>query len=104
MNSKNYYINMWLRYVLTLVKGKRENFSTTAAAEGHIGKRVFSTTEPVETIVHVENFVRIISLWVNKEKYDNYEAFEKDSLILARYTWKFFRKYGVKINEAHARK
>ena len=99
--EKEFYPNMWLLYVLRIIKGRGENFSSTAAHEGHIGKRVFSETNPCKTIHSVVNFVRMISLWVNKAKYEEYEAFEKDCLKLIRYTWEFFRKYGSHINEAY---
>lgn len=99
--EKVLYLDIWLVYVLRTIKGKGENFSNTAAQEGHIGKRVFSEANPCKTIHSVVNFVRIISLWVNKAKYEDCEAFEKDCLKIARYTWEFFRQYGSRINEAY---
>ena len=101
--EKEFYPNMWLLYVLRLIKGRGENFSSTAAHEGHIGKRVFSETNPCKTIHSVVNFVRMISLWVNKAKYEEYEAFEKDCL--AKYIlYVADTEDASKINEAHARK
>lgn len=96
-----FYLNQWLRRVLRLMKGKREGFVNAACKEGHIGKRVFSETSPVDTIRSVANFVRMISLWVNKAKYERYEVFERDCLKLCRYTWEFFRRHGDTICEMY---
>ena len=96
-----FYLNQWLRHVLQLVKGEREGFVNAACNEGHIGKRVFSETSPVDSINSVVNFVRIICLWVNKAKYEQYEVFEHDCLELSRYTWEYFRRHGDRICEMY---
>lgn len=100
--GKDYYVNLWLRQVLHLMR--RPGFVCEAAAEGHLGRRVFNLNNPAKSINSVIQFVRMLVVWANDASHDNYAVFEEKWSALGRYTWEFARKYGDKIAENYKRK
>jgi len=100
--EKDYFVNLWLRQVLHLMR--RPGFVRDAAAEGHLGRRVFNLNNPAKSINSVIQFVRMLVVWANDASHDNYVVFEEKWKALGKYTWEFARKYGDKIAENYKRK
>lgn len=91
--EKNYYVNMWLRYMLRLMK-ERRGFVNQSAAEGHISKRVFSNTpEDIADNIHsAEHLVRMILLWARDSELMGNELFDNGWAELGKFTKKLMER------------
>lgn len=100
--EKEYYVNVWLRFLLHIMR-KRKGFVTSAAAEAHMSKRVFVLENPVKSISSAWHLVQMIFIWTLEARYDNYECYVDDCMKVIDYTWKFTRKYNDKLFEGYSR-
>lgn len=92
---KNEIINMWLRYMLRLMK-ERKGFVGQLSKEGHIRKGVFSTS--VENIARninsAEHLARMILLWALDSELMDDDRFEEGWAELGRYARKLMAEHG----------
>ena len=94
--KKNYYVNMWLRTMLRLMK-QRKGFVNQSTLEGHIRKEVFSENvdDIVENIHSAEHLARMMLLWARDlTVMDQEEIFDERWNELGAYMKTLMSKYG----------
>lgn len=98
MKVKNYFVNLWLHYMLQLMQ-RRKGFVNQSFQEGHISKKVFSlvVNNPVENIHSAVHLVRMILLWArDRVLMDQEEQFDAEWKELGELTKQLMREYEQK--------
>lgn len=92
--QKNYYVNMWLRYMLRLMK-ERKGMVNQSATEGHIRKGVFSgaVDDIADNIHSAEHLVRMILLWARDSELMGNKLFDDGWAALGEFAKKLMKEH-----------
>ena len=103
--ERNYFVNMWLRYMLRLMK-EREGMVIQSSKEGHISKNVFrQTPDDIAGNIHsAEHLVRMILLWARDSELTDNDLFDKGWAALGKYTMELMARHGDAFCRGYSKK